>query len=192
MLLTETSIHAFGTELEDRGLEPPGHTSRLVRLVESMGLMLGRDSESLEVLIQSAYLHDVGKLVLPERILLKASTLDPAEWAVVRTHTRWSVEIARAIPSVKPGTLETILHHHERWDGGGYPNGLTGTEIPFEARLLAVCDVYDTLLSKRPYSRAWTAQATLEEIQIRSGKHFDPYIVELFLERALGKLTVTG
>ena len=192
MLISESSVHAFGLELEERGLEPPGHTARLVRLVESMGLMIGSDPETIEVLVQAAYLHDIGKLILPERILLKASTLDPAEWAVVRTHTRWSVEIARAIPGVKPRTLEAIRHHHERWDGGGYPDGLVGEAIPFEARLLAVCDVYDTLLSKRPYSRAWTAQATLEELQVRAGKHFDPYIVELFLERALGRLTVTG
>jgi HD-GYP domain-containing protein (c-di-GMP phosphodiesterase class II) len=192
MLISETSIPAFGLELEDRGLEPHGHTARLVRLVESMGMMLGLEPDGIETLIQAAYLHDIGKLLLPARVLLKASQLDPAEWSLVRTHARWSCEIARAIPGVTERALETILFHHERWDGLGYPQQISGNAIPLEARILTVCDVYDTLLSKRPYSRAWTTQATLEEIQIRRGKHFDPKIVDAFLERALGKLTVSG
>ena len=190
MLPTIHSIPAFGLELEDRGLEPVGHTMRLVRLVESMGAMFELDSDGIESLSQAAYLHDIGKLILPASIIFKPDRLDPGDWAVIKTHSRWSHALAKTIPGIHKAALKAILHHHERWDGNGYPSSLDGDKIPLEARILTVCDVYDTLLSKRPYSRAWGIDSTLEELQKNSGTQFDPEVVEAFLDRALGKFTL--
>jgi HD-GYP domain-containing protein (c-di-GMP phosphodiesterase class II) len=185
------ALPMFGAELESRGLEPQGHTLRLVRLTESLGITMRLPPNRMEALMQAAYLHDVGKLVLPESILLKPGPLDAAEWDVVRTHSRWSAAIAGAITNLNPLTIPAILHHHERWDGTGYPAKLRGEEIPVESRILTVCDVYDTLLSKRAYGRAWSVQSTLTEMQTRAGTHFDPAVLEGLLDRALGKLTIT-
>lgn len=185
-----SALPNFGVELEARGLEPQGHTARLVRLTESLGMAMRLPPESLEALTQASYLHDIGKLVLPEQILLKPGKLEPAEWDVVRTHSRWSAAMAGAIINLNPLTIPAILHHHERWDGSGYPAKLSGEDIPIESRILAVCDVYDTLLSKRAYGRAWSVQSTLGELQTHSGSHFDPKILEALLDKALGKLTI--
>ena len=185
-----SALPNFGAELEARGLEPQGHTLRLVRLTESLGMGLRLSEESLEALTQAAYLHDIGKLVLPEQILMKPGKLEPLEWDVVRTHSRWSAALASAIENLNPLTIPAILHHHERWDGSGYPARLSGEAIPIESRILAVCDVYDTLLSKRAYARAWSVQTTLGELQTHSGSHFDPRVLEALLDKALGKLTI--
>lgn len=187
-----SALPNFGVELEARGLEPQGHTARLVCLTESLGMAMRLPPESLEALTQASYLHDIGKLVLPEQILLKPGKLEPAEWDVVRTHSRWSAAMAGAIINLNPLTIPAILHHHERWDGSGYPAKLSGEDIPIESRILAVCDVYDTLLSKRAYGRAWSVQSTLGELQTHSGSHFDPKILETWLTKALGKLTMAG
>ncbi len=183
------TICAFGLELEERGIEPVGHTRRLVNLVESIGTMLGLNDDSLEALSQAAYLHDIGKLVIPEKILTKPGKLDFNEWEIVKTHSHWSYTLAKAIPGISDTALKAILHHHERFDGTGYPGNLAGQAIPIEARILNICDVYDVLLSQRSYSRAWGIHSTLEELQRHSGTQFDPQIVEAFLERALGTQT---
>ncbi len=187
-----SALQNFGAELEARGLESQGHTLRLVRLTESLGMSLHLPPESLEALSQASYLHDIGKLVLPEQILMKPGKLEPAEWDVVRTHSRWSAAMAGAIVNLNPLTIPAILHHHERWDGSGYPAKLSGEDIPIEARILAVCDVYDTLQYKRAYGRAWSVQSTLGELQTHSGSHFDPRVIEALLDKALGKLTMAG
>ncbi len=186
---TLNDLQTFGLELEERGLEPLGHTLRLVRLVESVGLMCALSEASITSLIHAAYLHDIGKLVMPERILNKPGQLDLKEWEIIKTHPYWSYILAKAISGVSETTLTTILHHHERFDGTGYPNRLRGQQIPIEARILTICDVADTLLSKRSYSRALGIDSTLEELQRHSGTQFDPQVVEAFLERALGRKT---
>ena len=191
LYFSTNALPMFGAELEHRGLEPQGHTLRLVRLAESLGTTMRLSPQSLEALTQAAYLHDVGKLILPEKILLKPGALDPSEWDVVKTHARWSAAIAGSIVGLNPRTVNAVLHHHERWDGSGYPARLAGEDIPIESRILTVCDVYDTLLSKRAYGRAWSVQSTLEELQTRNGTHFDPQVLDAFLDRALGKLTIS-
>lgn len=187
----ENTIQTFINELEARSLEPKDHIARLVRLTDSLGRMFGLNEASLEALQQAAQLHDIGKLVLPEQVQLKAAPLDANEWSIIRTHPHWSAQLARGIPGVSEEAIRAVLEHHERWDGTGYPNGLKRDSISLEARILSVCDVYDTLLSKRAYSRAWSVQATLEELQAQRRKLFDPRVVDLFVERAMGKLTLT-
>jgi HD-GYP domain-containing protein (c-di-GMP phosphodiesterase class II) len=182
------SIIGLALELEKRELEPIGHALRVVRLAESLGSMLRLSADHIKALVHAAYLHDVGNLLLPTSILLKPDKLEPAEWEIVKTHPRWSATIALGIPAVHPRAVAAILHHHERWDGSGYPDGLRGEQIPIESRILAVCDVYNTLVSKRAYGRVWSSHNALSEIQNQRSGHFDPKVVDAFLERALGKL----
>jgi putative two-component system response regulator len=128
-------------------------------------------------------MHDIGKIGIPDRILQKPGRLDPDEWERMKTHTTIGAHILAASRAPLVQMAETIaLTHHERWDGSGYPNGLAGEEIPLAGRIAAVCDVYDALISERPYKRAWPADEAVAEIERSSGSHFDPELVERFLE----------
>jgi diguanylate cyclase (GGDEF)-like protein len=178
----EGGLFTLGLALEARDLETKGHTERVAGLSQALGAKLGLNAEALESLRQGAYLHDIGKLVVPDAILNKPGKLDPSEWALMQSHSIRGYEIASRIPSLAKGALEVIHSHHERWDGGGYPDRRAAETIPLLARVFAVCDVYDALLSPRPYKRAWTPAEALDEICAQSGKHFDPAVVRAFLE----------
>jgi putative two-component system response regulator len=135
-----------------------------------------------EMLRHASAMHDVGKIGIPDRVLLKPGRLDEAEWEIMRTHPKIGAEILAGSrwPVVQMG--ETIaLAHHERWDGSGYPAGLAGEDIPLVARIVAICDVFDALLSERPYKQPWPVADALAEIRSQAGRHFDPRLVELFL-----------
>lgn len=173
---------ALGVALEERDLETAGHTERVVNLAEELGLRLGMSEPTLDALRQGASLHDIGKLVIPDAILLKPGPLDTAEWQIMRNHAERGYDIAHRLSGLMPSTLEIIRSHHERWDGGGYPDGLAGEAIPLAARIFAVCDVYDALTHTRPYKSAWTHEDAVAEIRAQSGSHFDPQVVELFCE----------
>jgi diguanylate cyclase (GGDEF)-like protein len=178
----EGGLFTLGLALEARDLETKGHTERVAGLSQALGVTLGLNPEALESLRQGAYLHDIGKLVVPDSVLNKPGKLDPSEWALMQSHSIRGYEIASRIPSLAKGALEVIHSHHERWDGTGYPDRRAGETIPLLARVFAVCDVYDALLSPRPYKRAWTPAEALDEICAQSGKHFDPAVVRAFLE----------
>ncbi len=182
----ENGLSALGLALETRELEPKGHTERVVRLAESLGNVLGLRGRSLDELRQGAYLHDIGKLAIPDAVLQKPSALDPDEWGLMQSHASVGSQMASRIPNLSQGALNVIRHHHERWDGMGYPDHLAGETIPLVARIFAVCDVYDTLLSKRAYSKPWSVHAALEEIRTQSGKQFDPKVIDAFLGMAIG------
>ncbi|WP_198170367.1 HD domain-containing phosphohydrolase [Deinococcus arboris] len=177
----EGGLLGLGVALEARDLESYGHTQRVVDASVQLGRALGLSSSALDDLRQGAYLHDIGKLSIPDRILLKPGRLDPDEWQVMQSHAATGASIAAHIPQLSPGALNVIRAHHERWDGAGYPSGLSGAEIPLLARIFAVCDVYDALTSKRVYKPAWTAQQAQEEIAQQAGKQFDPEVVQAFL-----------
>jgi diguanylate cyclase (GGDEF)-like protein len=178
----EGGLFTLGLALEARDLETKGHTERVAGLSQALGVKLGLSAEALESLRQGAYLHDIGKLVVPDSILNKPGKLDPSEWTLMQSHSIRGFEIASRIPSLAKGALEVIHSHHERWDGSGYPDRRAGETIPLLARVFAVCDVYDALLSPRPYKRAWTPAEALDEICSQGGKHFDPAVVRAFLE----------
>ncbi|MGY2894403.1 HD domain-containing phosphohydrolase [Deinococcus sp. UYEF24] len=177
----DSRVLTLSVALEARDIETHRHTQRTAMMAVEFGERLGIQGTDLEHLRQSAYLHDLGKLCIPDTILQCAGRLTPEEWAVMQTHTTSGWALASRIPGLSPAVLEVIRHHHEHWDGSGYPDGLAGSEIPLLARIVAVCDVYDALISERPYKRAWDAQATLQEIQAQSGRLFDPEIVRAFL-----------
>lgn len=176
----EGSLLTLGVMLEARDLETSGHTERVVALSKALGSALGLSEDELTELRYGAYLHDIGKLAVADAILLKPGKLEPDEWELMKGHSARGFELAQRIPSLSQGALEVIRHHHERWDGAGYPDGLSGEAIPPLARIFAVCDVYDALTSDRPYKRAWNPQAALAEICAQAGRQFDPGVARTF------------
>jgi putative two-component system response regulator len=140
--------------------------------------------------VRSAPLHDIGKVGIPDAILLKPGKLDPAEWAIMQTHAEIGAECLRGV--MKEGRFQGFLQmsldiawcHHERWDGSGYPRKLAGTDIPLSARILALADVYDALTTVRPYKEAWTHERAIEWLASVAGSHLDPDVVRAFLGRA--------
>jgi response regulator RpfG family c-di-GMP phosphodiesterase len=178
----EGSFLALGLALEMRDLETAGHTQHVVQYATALGEAFGLNNLQLEALRQGAYLHDLGKLGVPDGILLKPGKLNPEEWKMMKTHVERGYHLASQIPGLAQGALNVIRYHHERFDGSGYPEGLKGEDIPLEARVFAICDVYDALVSIRPYKRAWTHEEALAQLRMDSGKHFDPSVVDAFIE----------
>lgn len=176
----EGSLLTLGVALEARDLETSGHTERVVALSRALGSALGLSENQLTDLRYGAYLHDIGKLAVPDAILLKPGKLEPGEWKLMKAHSIRGFELAQRIPSLSRGALEVIRHHHEHWDGAGYPDGISGEAIPLLARVFAVCDVYDALTSERPYKRAWSPQAALAEIGAQADRQFDPRVARTF------------
>ncbi|SMB83052.1 HD domain-containing phosphohydrolase [Deinococcus hopiensis] len=177
----EGGLLGLGIALEARDLETSGHTLRVMQYSLQLGEALGLDAVMLTELKHGASLHDLGKLTIPDAVLLKPGRLDAAEWALMQTHAHNGYEIASRIPTLPRLALDVIRHHHERWDGTGYPDRLAGTDIPLLARIFAVCDVYDALTSERPYKRAWSHQAAVDELRAQRGRQFDAEVVDAFL-----------
>ncbi|GGR23612.1 hypothetical protein GCM10008957_39360 [Deinococcus ruber] len=180
----EASLLTLGVVLEARDFETQGHTQRTATMATSLGDALGLTDRELEYLRQGAYLHDLGKLGVSDAILRKPSKLTPQEWTIMQSHVQQGYDLALRIPGLPQDVLNVIRSHHERWDGSGYPDQLAGTDIPLVARIFAVCDVYDALISERPYKRAWSHEEAISEIERESGRHFDPAVVRAFLRLA--------
>ncbi len=135
-----------------------------------------------ELLRNAAPMHDIGKIGIPDEVLLKPGKLDPGEWATMQKHVEYGVEILGMHETdLLALALEVTQYHHEKWDGSGYPNGTSGEEIPLSARIVAIADVFDALTSERPYKKAWTVEKTMELIEYEAGKHFDPDLVPKFV-----------
>jgi putative nucleotidyltransferase with HDIG domain len=179
-LTREAALKALSRVLEYRDLETKGHTERVAELALRLGQALG--FPDLEGLRLGAYFHDLGKLALPDEILKKPAALSTGEWRLVKTHPEVGLEILQSLPFLPKTALHVVLYHHERWDGSGYPKGLKGEEIPLEARIFAVVDVWDALLSPRPYKEAWPEARAREELLAQAGKTLDPGVVAAFLE----------
>jgi HD-GYP domain-containing protein (c-di-GMP phosphodiesterase class II) len=142
---------------------------------------LNVDSADLVHIRRGAVLHDIGKVAIPDRILLKPGPLADDEWLIMRRHPGIAVELLSPVAYLAPA-LEIPHWHHEKWDGTGYPDRLAGDEIPFAARMFALADVFDALTSDRPYRGAWSKKDTIEYIESHSGRHFDPRLVPEFLD----------
>ncbi len=175
-------IRRLAQAVEQRDFETGRHLESIGRLTQELALAVGLDPQEADLLRHASMLHDVGKVAIPDRILLKPGPLQAGERAIVNQHTVIGSEILANSPSPLVRMAETIARsHHERWDGSGYPDGLHGEEIPLVGRICAVCDVYDALLADRPYKPAWTRERALGEIAAQRGRHFDPAIVDVFL-----------
>jgi putative nucleotidyltransferase with HDIG domain len=172
--------------LEQRDLETMGHTDRVVDMSARLAEYLGLDREERQALRWGAYLHDIGKIALPDTILLKPGPLTAEEFAQVRQHSEIGFAMLADLTFLPATACSLVRHHHERWDGGGYPSGLAGRRIPLLARLFSTVDVYDALSSRRPYKPAWSREHALEHVQSRAGSDFDPDIAMAFLEMMEG------
>lgn len=167
---------------EYRDNETGKHIMRMSHMCEILALKIGCDISWAKMLKLASPLHDVGKIGIPDNILLKPGRLDGDELEVMRTHSAIGGDIIPEFPADIISMARRIaLTHHERWDGAGYPVGLKGEEIPLEGRIAAICDVYDALVSTRPYKRAWSKQEALEYLQQNRGGHFDPNLVDHFI-----------
>jgi putative nucleotidyltransferase with HDIG domain len=163
--------------LRDRQTE--GHTQRVIDMTLRLAKMIGVEDENLQHVRRGALLHDIGKMGIPDSILLKPESLTPNEWEVMRQHPVMAYELLLPINYLRPA-LNIPYCHHEKWDGTGYPRGLKGEEIPLPARIFAVTDVWDALTSDRPYRPAWTAQDAFAYIAEQAGRYFDPSVTEAF------------
>ena len=165
--------------LREREPELEEHVDDVGLLALAVGRRLGLDGEALDEIARAAELHDVGKIAVPEAILRKPGPLDDAEWEVMRQHTIVGERILAAAPSLRPvGRL--VRSSHERWDGSGYPDGLTGERIPLGARIIAVCDAFDAMRQTRPYAASLSEDEALAELRRCCGTQFDPWVVEVF------------
>lgn len=174
-------VQRLGRAAEYKDNETGMHVIRMSYYAQRLALRVGFDAAWAEDLLNAAPMHDVGKIGIPDAVLRKPGPLDVDEWTVMRRHPEIGAEIIGEHPSGILRMAHTIaLAHHEKWDGSGYPHGLKGEQIPVEARIVAIADVFDALTSRRPYKEAWTASQALDYIQTQAGRHFDPELVEHF------------
>lgn len=176
------TLYCLASAMEFKDFETSEHIQRMSQCAALLARRIGHSDEDVERILHASPLHDVGKIGIPDNILLKPGKLTPEEWGVMKTHTTIGAKIlAHAdTPYIRTGRL-IALSHHEKWDGSGYPQGLRGEDIPIEGRICALADVFDALLSERPYKKPFSPQQTFEMIKADSGTHFDPALVEVFL-----------
>ncbi|HZD57766.1 MAG TPA: HD domain-containing phosphohydrolase [Anaerolineales bacterium] len=177
----DSTLEGWSGALDLRDKETEGHTQRVTQLSLRLARAMGVDNHDLVNIRRGALLHDIGKMGIPDRILLKPGPLAEEEWVIMRKHPAYAFELLSPIAYLRPA-LDIPYCHHEKWDGTGYPRGLKGEQIPLAARIFAVVDVWDALRSDRPYRKAWSEQRALEYIEAQTGKHFDPQIVKVFLQ----------
>ncbi len=180
-LAYDTTLEGWSRALDMRDEETEGHTQRVAELTIQIASQLGLSDEEIIQIRRGALLHDIGKMGIPDEILLKPGPLTEEEWRIMRTHPLKAYNMLAPITFLKPA-LDIPYYHHEKFDGSGYPNGLKGDQIPLAARIFALVDVWDALTSDRPYRKAWSEKKALDYIKEQSGKHFDPQIVDIFLQ----------
>src|SRR5690606_30811856 len=184
-LAYDTTIEGWARALDLRDQETEGHSRRVTDLTVDLATSMGVNGARLVHVRRGALLHDIGKMGVPDAILRKPGKLTPEERRVMQRHTVYALDLLMPIGFLRPA-LDIPYCHHEKWDGSGYPRGLRGEEIPQAARIFAVVDVYDALTSDRPYRRAWAPGRALEHIRSEAGKHFEPQVVEAFLDLVEG------
>ncbi|HLO32749.1 MAG TPA: HD domain-containing phosphohydrolase [Anaerolineales bacterium] len=184
-LAYDATIEGLSRALDLRDKETKEHTFRVTAITVKLAARLGIEQSELIHVRRGAILHDIGKVAIPDQILFKPGPLAEEEWEIMRQHPRIAVELLSPVSYLEPALA--IPHwHHEKWNGSGYPDGLQRENIPFAARLFALADVYDALISNRPYRGAWPKQQAIRYIAGEAGKHFDPKIVPEFLDLIQG------
>ncbi|MBN2084128.1 MAG: HD domain-containing protein [Anaerolineales bacterium] len=179
-LAYDTTIEGWSRALDLRDEGTEGHTERVTEMTERLARAMGMDENQMVHVRRGALLHDMGKMGIPDSILLKRDALSREEWDVMRRHPLYAYEMLSPIIYLRQ-SLDIPYCHHEKWDGSGYPRGLKGDQIPLAARVFAIVDVWDATTSDRPYRLAWTKDQAREYLLTQSGKHFDPQIVPVFL-----------
>jgi PAS domain S-box-containing protein len=175
------TIEGWALTLELRDIETSGHSRRVTDYAMKLAQLMGFKDEALNDFYRGATLHDIGKIGIPDSILLKPDRLTETEMNLMRQHTQYAFKVLSNVGFTGP-VVDIPHYHHEKWDGSGYPQGLKGEEIPLSARIFAIVDVWDALSSDRPYRPAWSNDKVLGYLYDESGKHFDPEVVQTFLE----------
>ena len=178
-LAYDATIAGWSRAMDLRDKETEGHTQRVTDLTLKLARAMNISESQLIHIHHGALLHDIGKMGIPDNILLKADELTDEEWEKMRQHPGLAYEMLSSIRYLQPA-LDIPFCHHEKWDGTGYPRGLKGKEIPIAARIFAVADVWDAITSDRPYRKGWTREEALKYIEEQSGKYFDPQVVDEF------------
>jgi PAS domain S-box-containing protein len=179
-LAYDTTLEGWSRALELRDKETDGHSQRVTSLTIALARAMGLSEAEIVHVRRGALLHDIGKMGIPDAILLKPGALSAEEREVIKLHPGYAYNLLRPIAYLRPA-LDIPYCHHEKWDGSGYPRGLKGEEIPIAARIFAVVDVFDAVTSDRPYQRAWSIDRAVAMIREESGRHFDPEVVAAFL-----------
>jgi response regulator RpfG family c-di-GMP phosphodiesterase len=177
----EATIEGWSQAMDLRDKETEGHTQRVTQMSLRLGKTMQLGEESLLHMRRGALLHDIGKLGVPDHILLKPDKLTDDEWAIMRKHPEFAYDMLHSVAYLRE-SMDIPYCHHEKWDGSGYPQGLKGEQIPLAARIFAVVDVWDALTSDRPYRKAWSKPDALKYIHEQSGQHFEPKVVEVFMK----------
>jgi len=184
-------VQRLGLAAEYKDNETGLHVIRMSHYSRILAHALGWSEADCDDLLNAAPMHDVGKIGIPDAVLRKPGKLDADEWAVMRQHVSIGAKIIGEHPSGLLRIAQRIaLTHHEKWDGSGYPNGLAGEDIPIEGRIVAIADVFDALTSERPYKQAWPVEKAVAFLREQSGQHFDPDLVELFIQQLPAVLEV--
>ncbi len=176
----EATIEGWSRALDQRDKETEGHTQRVATAALRLAKAVGMTADELVHLRRGALLHDIGKMAIPDRILLKPGPLTPAEWDIMRKHPVYAYDLLSPISYLRRA-LDIPYCHHEKWDGTGYPRGLKGEQIPLAARVFAIVDVWDALRSDRPYRAAWSEPAVRKHLAGLGGTHFDPQVLAAFM-----------
>jgi PAS domain S-box-containing protein len=180
-LAYDATIEGWSRAMDLRDKETEGHAQRVTAMTLELARAMEINQHQIIHISRGALLHDMGKLGIPDNILLKSARLTDEEWEIMHKHPQFAYDMLSDIYYLKPA-LDIPYCHHEKWDGTGYPRGLKGEEIPLPARIFAIADVWDALTSDRPYRKAWSDKQALDYILEQSGKHFDPRVVKAFLE----------
>lgn len=176
-------IRRLGRAAEYRDNETGLHIIRMSQYSQIIGMADGMTESEADMLLNASPMHDIGKIGIPDQILLKPGKLTPEEWKIMKTHSTIGAEILSGHESeLMQVAREIALHHHEKWDGSGYPNGQTGDEIPLVGRIVAIADVFDALTTVRPYKKAWKVEDAVDYIAQNRASHFDPRLVDLFMK----------
>jgi len=175
-----TALEGLNVLLNRRDSGTGGHSLRVLRYAEAIAEELGIQGTELEALRFGALLHDIGKIAIPDSILLKPGSLNRDEWVIMKTHPRLGADLISVVKSLQPA-IPIVLHHHEWYNGSGYPDGLMGEEIPLGARIFAVADAFDAMTSVRPYRSAMDVERAIRELKAWSGTQFCPVCLQAFL-----------
>jgi putative nucleotidyltransferase with HDIG domain len=178
----DETIEGWSRAVDLRDQETEGHSKRVTEMTLRMASMMDFKPEELLYIQRGALLHDIGKLGIPDSILLKPGPLTDEEWVIMRKHPQLAHDMLKPILYLSKA-IDIPWCHHEKWDGTGYPRGLKGENIPLAARIFSVVDVWDAILSDRPYRKGWSVDKARTYIQEQAGKYFDPHAVDIFLKQ---------
>jgi putative nucleotidyltransferase with HDIG domain len=176
----EATLEGWSAAMDLRDEETEGHSRRVTALSVSLAAKLGLTGQEIAYVRRGAFLHDIGKIGVPDSVLHKPGPLNEEEWVLMKQHSKKGYDLLSRIPYLKE-SLDIPLYHHEKYNGTGYPEGLSGKTIPLAARLFAIVDVFDALTSDRPYREAWTKTKAIQYLREQKGLHFDPELVDVFI-----------